>query len=324
MDSRIRYVALYGNDAYDGLSWNSPKRTVAAAIKGLPLINSGASNERYTGKVFVGSGVFVETDLPLPANGGLTIEGIGPAANDYEGTTIKAGAAAHLFGQTPAFDDWNHFVRLIGLRLEGDPVYFPGDFDLIHWDKPGFNTVLRDVYFRKASRFGLKINENAVNCFLYNVTGAWCTQGLMKLHFVRTANTAMFKAWGLQFDNCGQYPIQIEGNNDGGINIVAIDGLEAEATGPEYHDAIVHYERIGGVNPIFFNIRCANAWRAGGGGVSFCYEAPSDASGKKGNWVLEQIHADGYAKAFKSDAQAGRESESHKITKQEEFVWIGT
>ncbi len=320
MDSGIRYVALYGDDAYDGLSWRSPKRTVAAAVKSLPFNFAGTGAERYVGKVLVGAGDFVETDLPIPMNAGLTVEGVGTGSSPGEGTRIITGAAGHLFGQTPGFDDWNHHNRVIGAQLQGDPVIYPGDFDLIHWDKPGFNTVIRDVYFREASRFGLKVNENTVNLFMYNVTGANCVQGLMKLHFVRTANTAIFKAWGLQFDDCGQFPIQIEGNNDGGINVVSIDGLEAEATGPTQHDAIVRYDRIGGDNPIFFNVRCANAWRAGGGGTAFCYEAAP----KKGNWVLEQIHTDGYAKAFKSDAQAGRESDGAKITKQEEFVWIGT
>jgi hypothetical protein len=80
----VTYVSTNGNDANDGLSWGSAKRTVGAA---LTMVNSTG------GVVNVGAGIYYESMLPLPSNGASVIIR-GSGANYPSWTLLMANALA--------------------------------------------------------------------------------------------------------------------------------------------------------------------------------------------------------------------------------------
>lgn len=318
MDVGIRYVAKHGNDSWDGLDWGTPKLTVAAAVKSLPLSYPGTGVARHTGKVMIGTGLFVETDLPIECNTGLTFEGMGTGPGEGEGTTIKQGAADHLFARTPDFTDWEHHLLWNNLQLKGDPDNFPGDYDLVRLEKAGFNTEFRRVFFHNASRYGLRVVNTATNCYLYNCSGADCREALFRFEIEASSNLFNFGSWGLQFDNCGRYPIQIVSHADGGANKLFFDGVECEAEkwrpwhGDDLHEAVIHYERPDGANPLAITLKNFAAFRSGG--IAGPDQVILEAAPARGIWILENIIGSGYDQLLKSDVDPAR-----SIT--DKFVW---
>ena len=98
----IAYVATDGDDANNGGSWITAKRTVKAAVAALPVMTVG-SEVFHAGTVQLGPGEFVEDGL-IEANREIRFIGANPKS-DNTGTriTLKAGANKHVFAYTA---DW--------------------------------------------------------------------------------------------------------------------------------------------------------------------------------------------------------------------------
>lgn len=311
-EPNTRYVTLDGNDLNPG-TFLKPKRTIADAVKSLPTAGSGGQ-KRNEGKLWIGGGQFVEEDLPIPYDAGVQYEGIGTGTNT---TQIVQGAADHLFARSPSFTDWHHHVTMTNLRLVGDPANFPGPYDLLSAWNTGFNFKLDTVFFANAARHGLAINSNAVNCYLYNCTAGGCKESAIWYKLPSYANLHNFGSWGLQIDNCGDYPVQIVAECDGGTNVIEFHGTETEAfnTNPIGHDAIYKVTRNSGANPPWIKIGGGSTLRAGGGGTAMALEDGAF----KSKWLFENCHVDGYGKVFKSNVVTGRESTGTNIFEPESF-----
>ncbi len=117
LDQAIRYVATYGDDSDNGLSWQTAMGSIEHAVSTLPIYVPGSGHQRHRGKVFVGAGIF-EPKSPVLFAQDLQIEGMG--ANI---TTVKMfdGFNQHLFQVNPLYTHaWNHFFVLRGLKLDGN------------------------------------------------------------------------------------------------------------------------------------------------------------------------------------------------------------
>ena len=111
----IAYVAMDGNDANNGASWATAKRSVKAAVQALPLAQSGAESFR-AGTVYIGPGEFIEQG-DIEANREIRFVGAN-AKSDNVGTRIRLadGANKHVFTYGSAFAAADGFAH--GLVFE--------------------------------------------------------------------------------------------------------------------------------------------------------------------------------------------------------------
>lgn len=110
------YVSTTGNDASNGRTWMTAKRTVKAAVEALPSLTSGTESF-HAGTVQIGPGEFVEDGL-IQANREIRFIGAN-ARSDNAGTTVRlaTGRNVDLFRYTEAFRTAGGYSH--GLSLEG-------------------------------------------------------------------------------------------------------------------------------------------------------------------------------------------------------------
>ncbi len=305
-DNGIRHVSLWGSDAWDGLSWETAKRSVFAAVDSLPTeIVAGATI--HTGKVVIGRGEFVETELPIEASTGLVFEGQGTRA-----TVIRQGASNHLFAPTPDYmPNWGHELIFRDLRVRGDKISFPGDFDLIRLQRGGFNTALYNVYLRDAPRWGLHISAQATNVYLYNCSASNCEEAAIRFDIAPSTNVSNLGIYGFQVDNSGFAPIHIVSEQNGGVTVINITGVEAEDLLGDTHDAVIRYDRISGDNATNFSINGVSAFKSiamGQRGTAVIHDVnPS----RRGKWMLTNIHGSQYDQAFQREFDGANSGGPH-------------
>lgn len=288
-DQFTRIVTKDGRYGYD---------SVSAAVQSLPRVASGGQ-QRFSGTVFVGPGCFVETDLPIPVSSEVHIRGSGSSGIDGNGTIIQMGSAGHLFAPEDGFTDWGHHLTFEDLMLDGGTI--TGDYDLLRILKGGFNTALRNVVFRRAPRVGLRLLDNAVNCFLYNCSAVDCVGPAVYVNLA-PGNLCTFGVYGFQADNCGNNDDGVflfDNNANGDAKNVIFSGIETEANNANQHDKVIVYRQTGGNNPIWFTVTGVSAWRNPGGATAIFYD--EDGPGMRPRGVFQNLHGSGYLKAMDGD-----------------------
>ena len=212
---KTRYVTKNGNDSNDGKSWDKAKLTIRNAVESLPEEGAGGS-ARKAGDIYIGEGLFIENGIGLAvgapiieASSNIRFHGSGvPVSSDgvSGGTTIRTanGSNRHLFGPRSTFTNWGHAIIFENMMLDGNKANNVGAFDLVRIKSPGFNTAMSNVSLRNASRYGLKIIENAVNFYGYNLTGAGCETAFFHLNLGSSASTTNIGFYGLQVDDSGR------------------------------------------------------------------------------------------------------------------------
>ncbi len=258
-----RYVTKHGNDNNDGLSWQTAKLTVNGAVSSLPDEASGVEQRKH-GDVFIANGKYIEDDtIEMSSNIRFHGSGVPNDPTAVNGTIIKLadGVNKHLFGPRATFKDYAHAVILSNLLLDGNrDNQTETDIDILHFEKPGFNTSVQNVHFHNAKRTAIYVNEVAINLHGFNVTGASCG-GFLFVNSVANANLGMISFYGVQIDDCGPYPFEIESLSNG-VNQLAIHGLESEASLAGEHQAIIRYIPKGGANGWYFTLDAFACWRA--------------------------------------------------------------
>ena len=152
---RVLYVTSRGNDAADGLSLKSARRTLGSAVASL----TGA------GVIQLGYGTITDTEGITPPPGTI-IRGAGPA-----GTAIAySGAGAFITNPTPG-------VRVANWRIEDLTITGPGkDTDTVGIDLESVSTShfenVRVSGFGKAWRIRSAINGGAVYNTFINCNGS--------------------------------------------------------------------------------------------------------------------------------------------------------
>ncbi len=298
----VRYVAECGDDSSDGVSWESPMRSVAAAVQSLPEAG-GSRQRRHYGRVEIGDGLFDEVG-PIEANQNISYVGRGLGTTDGEGTVIRSVADSHLFAPSSEFDDYAHNVVFKDLVLDGNKAEHPGPYDLVRLYRGGFGCAMYNVSFRNAPRYGLKLLDGAVNFVGYNLTGLRCEEAFFHLNLVWRANLTNIAFYGTQVDNCGAAPFLFRNEASGDANTVLISGLETEATVAGQHHTVIETDSEGANNPIWFTIENVVAFIAGvhaQDAVSVVHET----SPVRSRYVLINVHGSGYPKAFQSENIAG-------------------
>lgn len=266
---KVRFVRADGKDSNDGRSPGSAKRSVAAAVRSLPEEGAGR-DARKAGDVFIGPGLFVEDDTPIECSANIRFHGSGlplysgPVGGEYGGTVIKLAdnARSHLFAPRSTFNDWAHAVMFEGMTIDGNKRNNDGDFDLIRLRRPGFNTALRDVCVIQAPRSGIHVEEAASNLYLFNVSGSDCGTHFFRYTGGNATNNVAIAMFGIQIDDCGEYPIQIDHNSFGSGHF-AINSLETEAVRSGEHRAIIRYSPRKGGNGLYLTLDNIAAWKAG-------------------------------------------------------------
>lgn len=267
--NKVRFVRSDGKDSNDGRTPASAKRSVAAAVRSLPEEGSGAS-ARKGGDIFIGPGLFLEQDTPIECSSNIRFRGSGAPldggarSGESGGTVIKLAdnTNTHLFAPRETFDDWAHAVVFEAMLLDGNNSNNDGDFDVIRLKRPGFNTVIRDVWISNAARTGIDIDEAASNLYLFNVSGDNCRTHFFRYRGGKTTNNVAIAMFGLQVDDCGEYPFQIDNHADG-TGHFAIYSLETEAIRADQHRAIIRYNPISGANGLYLTLDNIMAWKNG-------------------------------------------------------------
>ena len=297
-DVGIRYVAVGGDDSNDGLSWVTAKASIVTAVQSsLPATGTG-KHFRHTGKVKLGVGYFDETES-IEFNAGLTVEGIGTHRGHFSGdpggaSVIRRNHDGPIFAPTPEVT-WGHGLILRDLQLDGNQANYPAVADLVHLRLGGFNTAFYNVFFAHASGFGLYIEGVAANCYLYNCTGAGCSEGWLKLDLANTSNLCNLGIFGAQVDDCGPAVIHIEDRSSGDTNNVMVYGLETESTA-DSHDYIIRVDTLSGHGPTYVTADGISAWRQDGNGIAVCARTGPGGGGPR--WAMRNIHGSGYGRAF--------------------------
>ena len=266
---KVRYVRADGKDTNDGRSPASAKRSVAAAVRSLPEEGSGPT-ARKSGDVYIGPGLYVEDDTPIDCSANIRFHGSGAPLNsgamggEYGGTVVRLAdnRRTHLFAPRDSFDDWAHAVIFEGMVIDGNRANNEGDFDLIRLRRPGFNTTIRDVMLVSAPRTGIHIEEAASNFYLFNVTGTNCGKHFFRYTGGPATNNVAIAMFGIQIDDSGEFPIQIDHNSFGSGHF-AVYSLETEATRPDQHRAVIRYRPIRGGNGLYLTLDNIAAWKAG-------------------------------------------------------------
>ncbi len=266
---KVRYVRADGKDTNDGRTPASAKRSVAAAVKSLPEEGSGTT-ARKSGDVYIGPGLFVEDDTPIECSANIRFHGSGlplyngPAGGEYGGTVVMLAdnSKTHLFAPRDSFDDWAHAVIFESMLLDGNKAKNEGEFDLIRLKRPGFNTAVRDVLLINAPRTGIDIDAAASNFYMFNVSGSDCRKHFFRYAGGPATNNVAIAMFGIQIDDCGEYPIQIDHNSFGSGHF-AVYSLETEATRTDQHRAVIRYSPIKGGNGLYLTLDNIAAWKAG-------------------------------------------------------------
>ena len=266
---KTRYVSKKGDDGNDGLSWQSAKLTVRAAVESLP--EEGFSvQRRKSGDIYIDEGEFIEEDNGVDPNQNYLIEcsanirfhgmGCPVSGNGSGGTVLKLGdnVNRHFFGPRSSFSDWAHSVSFENILLDGNRENNLGNYDIIRLRRPAFNTNFRNLQFRNAAGWAIKVLDNAVNFYAYNLSGSNNT-GFFNLVTEKAANTTNIGFWGVQIDNCGIYPFQIDAHQSGTGNFF-INGLEAESYIFDQHKAIIRYVPHEGENGLYLTFDNLFAW----------------------------------------------------------------
>ncbi len=313
-DSAVRYVALDGNDNYDGLDWSSPKRHIHAAVNVLPTAFSSGV-EYHFGRVEIGSGQFREEGGPLEYNSSIVYagRGNGPGGRGTE-VLLDNGENSHVFATT---DDWIaagnhcHGVGIQDLTIDGNVANQSDPQACVRLYNGGFNSFLRNVSLTNA-RYGLLQERNAINQELWGCTWANCFNGA--IYWDHTEGTgSCLSVYGGQVDDCGLSAVVIDHDAQGSISgngyTLNVFGLKVEGD----HDKVIHF--IPGVkdfgNPFTININglTANRWPVGG--TAIIYEEARGAKSFPGEFNISGVTRTGYTKLFKSD-KTGVESVGEK------------
>lgn len=269
---KTRYVTKNGNDANDGKSWDKAKLTIRNAVESLPEEGSGIA-ARKGGDIHIGQGLFVENGIGLAA-GEPIIEtssnirfwgaGVPVNTNGAEGGTVVSpadGSNRHLFGPRSTFAEWGHNIIFSNMGIDGNKANNVGAFDLVRINSPGFNAAMYNVSLKNASRYCIKLIDNAVNFYGFNLTGAGCNDAFFHMNLVSSANTTNAGFYGLQVDNSGDYPFQIDSSADG-EGVFFINGLETEALfNLNQHKAVIQYTPTAGVNGLNITLKNITAFK---------------------------------------------------------------
>ena len=308
---KTRYVTKNGNDSNDGKSWDKAKLTIRNAVESLPEEGTGGS-ARKAGDIYIGEGLFVENGTGLTAgepiieaSSNIRFHGSGiPVSSDgvSGGTHIKVadGSNRHLFGPRIGFTDWGHMIIFENMRIDGNKANNVGAFDLVRITRPGFNTAMYNVAFSSASRYCLKIIDNAVNFYGHNLTGAGCETAFFHLNLGSSASTTNIGFFGTQVDDSGNYPFQIDSSSNGVGNFF-IHGLETEALGnDDQHRAVIQYTPTAGVNGL--NISISDVFSFKGDNPAQTGQAVIEVAAGSGAdpiIIWKQVIQDGYDHVFK-------------------------
>jgi hypothetical protein len=250
--NEVQYVEQGGSDGNTGFSRQQAKRSVGGALMAL----TGTS---HTGRIYVGSGVFVERPMTIKQN--VRISGNGPqgAASFSGGTTLSlaAGSNAPLFSapDSPLAEYWHHYLLLRDMTLNGNSDSQTVAGDILHIAGGGFNTTLENLHFEKAGRWGIKVMRKAVNLHVSNCTGSWLGSapatveaydpevngGFCFLDFAAgPGGHDLVVMDSLQLDNCGTFPIFVRHLKAHG-GFLKILGIKMEAQMARQNVAAVGY-----------------------------------------------------------------------------------
>lgn len=260
----VRYVHKGGSDSNEGYSWGTAKATVAAAVKSLPIVDSGLSTQRHQGAVYIGPGTYTETDLPIPIHGGIQFFGVGH--NFFNGTHIRRATAANaaLFswretqgltnesGNPPAWPadstGYMHGVRFSNMILDGGSEQGnTSTVPLVRMVNCGYGTQFDGVLFRRSAGRGIYIQRTALTCKLFNTNFSRLDAGAIDLNM--TANFTHFSIYGTEIDNCGvgngvaSILVRQTANPSAGLAFVNFFDLKFEGdSGFGAHDRCIEYQ----------------------------------------------------------------------------------
>ena len=293
-----RFVSMDGNDNNDGVSWDTAKKTIEAAVLSLPMGGGRPGNMRHAGNIDIAAGTYV-TSQTIECNEDIRFRGAGAS---IRGTLVKLGHSGHCFAPTDDFTDYAHGVQFENLAIEGwhwnEAQTITGPYDLIRLYRPGFQTVLRNVRLDRAPRHGIFIIRAAVNFHAYNVTGNRCVESFLTFNVSPSGNVNTVSLFGCQVDNCGQYPIRII-DAANGRGVFSVYSLKTETSVAGLHESVIAHDPIGGSNGMDILVDGLFAWSRQGGNPSVLRELTG--SGSPGWWNWRNVIADGYDNTFQSD-----------------------
>lgn len=268
--AEVRHVRLTGDDANDGRTPSTAKRTVAAAVMALPEQNPYAGNRHHAGHVVVGPGEYVETATPIELNRAIRISGVAATASSAAGspgaTRVKLadGRNTHLFAPSADFTDYAHHVILEDLTLDGNNAgQTATDIDVVRVRKGGFSCQFSRVNIANGARHGLVLVDNAITVYCYDVTTA--DNGLDGIHLdlTGTQNTCNLGIFGYQADNNGRSALHVRSGSDGDGNAVLVMGMKTEAwEGRSTHPQAVLLSPVGGANAPAVAVVGLSTWRS--------------------------------------------------------------
>ena len=318
-DSTVIYVSATGNDSNSGAGWAAPKASLGGAIAALPTTGSPAI---HYGTVYMGPGTFTENGtMPIEFNAEIHLVCASSGDGGFaQGTVIKLGNGKNsaLLSYTGAFASANgyaHFAQIENCTFDGNAANNASTANgtgLVQVYNGGFQASFKNVQIQNAAKFGLKLQNSAVNFSCYTCTfsadGVGATTGnggAVVLNSVAGGNNIGF--YDTQIDNSGPDPIYISQTDTGGSNIITFTNLKTEATsGTTNHQHVIRLEPNGG-HPMVIAIRGANFNHTVGSGATYpIYE--DTGTGPGAYWVITGAQALGdYTSTFNS-AKTGQTS----------------
>ena len=284
-ESHERFVSMDGNDNHDGMSWSSAKATIEDAVDSLPEEGAGGTLRR-AGDVRIGPGDWT-TSAEIECSENIRFWGsgcpLGLADATTTGTVIKLGHNGHCFAPRATFTDYAHFVQFHNLGISGEGI--TGAYDLIRLHRPGGGAGMYNVHLRSAPRTGLRLIDNCVSFYSYNLFGLKCPTHFIHMNFATGNNLGSASFFGTQLDDCGQYPIQID-NDTNGNKFIAFYGLESESRNAGEHEGVICHNPIGGTNGAKIMLHGAECWANGTERETVMKELAGSGAAAWWNWSM--------------------------------------